>query len=532
MAVSIGLELGTSVVRAVALERRGSRIRLAGSAHASWSGERTDDLIVALKQLRTSLPIKQPVVLGIPTSASVVTTVHPLVVNRDHEQLAVQFELQQHLPYDVSDVVWHYRWFTGNSPTPPAPPRADTPAPPRPAVVAAAKQSVLDERLTACRRAGIVIREVGVAAVSLVNAWSQQLGPGEPSSAVLLHLDEGLVEWVIVSPAGVHVFTTFQNFEAAAQEQWLATLRSSWTNLHESFGVPALFGGGGAAPPIWVFGGPVSLTLLAQDLKRELNCPVSILDPARIAAMEAMRPADAHPLVVGMGLALQGLGSARLAMNLLSEVTRQRRATQIRQAAGAVCGLLAAAVVWLGAAGMVSVLRDRQGRLAKLTAQEHTYQTMRPEVRAQLKRQARFEDRLSQLQDVALGRSRLAQVFEQLVGVMPDEIWLTKLELSKDVPLPAGAPAPASAQGGPGAQAGGTMDGVIEGYARSFQGLTVFMDRLKSLAGWTAVKPLGTTVTTDPATGKELVAFMVQVQRPMRAAPSTSEEAASDAASR
>ncbi|MBI3322934.1 MAG: PilN domain-containing protein [Candidatus Omnitrophica bacterium] len=468
--------------------------------------------------------------LGIPTSASVVTTVHPLVVTRDHEQLAVQFELQQHLPYDVSGVVWHYRWFTGNGQTPPAAGRrrAETPAPPRPAVVAAAKQSILDERLAACRRAGIAVREVGVAAVSLVNAWSQQLSPGEPSFGVLLHVDEGLVEWVITSPSGVYVFTTFQNLEAAAQEQWLATLKSSWTNLHESLGVPALFGGGGAAPPLWVFGGPVSLTLLAQDLKRELNCPVSILDPARIAAMEAMRPADAHPLVVGMGLALQGLGSARLAMNLLSEVTRRQRAAQIRQAAGAVCGLLAAAVVWLGAAGMVSVLRDRQGRLAKLTAQEQTYQMMRPEVRAQLKRQARFEDRLSQLQDVALGRSRLAQVFEQLVGVMPDEIWLAKLELSKDVPRPAGA-----------AQGAGTMDGVVEGYARSFQGVTVFMDRLKSLAGWTTVKPLGTTVTTDPATGKELVAFMVQVQRPMtppasEASPErsrgTAEEASPDAA--
>ena len=74
------------------------------------------------------------------------------------------------------------------------------------------------------------------------------------------------------------------------------------------------------------------------------------------------------------------------------------------------------------------------------------------------------------------------------------------------------------------------MDGVIEGYARSFQGVTVFMDRLKSLAGWTTVKPLGTTVTTDPATGKELVAFMVQVQRPM--VPPVSEEANPDAASR
>ncbi len=510
MSVSIGLELGPSVVRAVALERQGSRIRLAASAQTSWSGERTEDLTAALKQLRTSLPIKQPVVIGIPTSASVVTTVHPLVVNRDREQLAVQFELQQHLPYDISEVVWHYRWFAGNGQRPSAAGRRAEAivGTPHPAVVAATKRSVLEEWLTACHRAGIPIQEVGVAAISAANAWFQQRSPSDPPFGVLLHLDGTLVEWILASPSGLYVFTTFRPLEASSQEQWLATLKSSWTNLHDLFGAKAAVGEGQVRGPIWLFGGPVALNLLAQDLRRELGCQAHVLDPAHVAAMEPTTPTNAQQLVIAMGLALQGLGTARLPMNLLLEVTRQRRARRLRQAAGACCGGLALAILGLGAGGMVNVLRDRQERLAKVTAQEQTYQLVRPEARAQLKRQARLEDRLRQLQDVALGRSRLPRSVEQLIGVMPDEIWLTKLELSKDLPPAAGA-----------TQGGGTMDGVLEGYARSFQALTVFMDRLKSLAGWTTVKPLGTTVTTDQATGKELVAFMVQVQRPLEEKP-------------
>jgi hypothetical protein len=42
------------------------------------------------------------------------------------------------------------------------------------------------------------------------------------------------------------------------------------------------------------------------------------------------------------------------------------------------------------------------------------------------------------------------------------------------------------------------------------------MDQLKSSVGWSTVRPLATTVTTEPATGVELVAFTIQIHHKFR----------------
>ncbi|MBI3087728.1 MAG: PilN domain-containing protein [Candidatus Omnitrophica bacterium] len=503
MAASVGLELGTSVIRAVSLEREGSGFRLLNAAQVSWSGESVDDLAGALKQLRKSLPIRSPVIIGIPTSASVVTTVHPLVVNREREALAVQFELQQHLPYDVEDAVWHYQWFSGNGQGPGGPRRDAVTTPSAPAVVAATKRSLLEERLSACQRAGIAIQAVGVSAVAAANTWFQYQG-NRGTCGVLLRIDGPLLEWILMKPSGLHVFTTLRSQDASRQEL-LALLKSSWNSLHELFGEkpsaapPTVVGVGAeaAAQRVWIFGGPAALNLLAQDLAPELQCPVDVLDLLRLVtpAPTAVGGGSANTphLVVACGLALQGLGSARLTMNLLGEVIRRRRTAQARRLAWSACALCAVLALAFGALGIVTDLQRRQEMLATLAKQEQQYQALRPEARGLLKRQARVEARLRQLEAVARTRPRVIRAFGQLADVMPDEIWLTKADLIKDVEL----------------------DGVVDGYARSFESLTRFMDLLKSSAGWTGVKLLGTTVTTDKTTGKELVSFTVQLQQPL-----------------
>jgi Tfp pilus assembly protein PilN len=149
------------------------------------------------------------------------------------------------------------------------------------------------------------------------------------------------------------------------------------------------------------------------------------------------------------------------------------------------------------------VIGRRREWLQTLTKQEQTYQTLRPEVRALLRRQKQLEHRLHDLEELALARTLTIQAFQQITEALPDEIWLTKIEISKGPPA------------GGAAQEGGTIDGVLEGYSRSFQGVTRLMDQLKTTVGWTTVRPLSTSVATDPTTKDELIAFTVQVQQPL-----------------
>jgi len=539
MAISIGLELGDSILRAVILEQQETRVRLIAQAQLPWSGEAAHDLTASLTQLRKTLPISHPVVVGIPTSCAIVTTVQPLVVRRKRAALAVEFELQQHLPYDADQAVWHYQWLT-------PPPRFTSSTMPAgmaekgggingrsDAVVAATKQPLLEERLTCCRQAGLTIQAVGVSALAAVNTWCRQLELGVIPHGVLLNIDGAALEWIVVSPSGLHVFPTFRNLEARDPAQLAANVKTSYTHLHELLEtkIPppvsppqAAIGltgqssplanetGGGAGHTVWLLGGPAALHLLAGDLKRELGCAVEVVDPSRILTSESTSPSNLQQLVVACGLALQGLGKAWLSMNLLAESQRTQRLMQTHRLARWASWLCVALVAVFSASAMLTTLTSRQRRLATLTKQAQTYQMLRPEVRGMLQRQLKVEQRLRQLQDVAFARVLVSQAFQRVVEVLPDEVWLTKLEFSKLSPVASSA-----------AQEGGRLEGVLQGYSRSFQGVTQLMDSLRTSVGWAVVRPLATTVTTDPASGEELVSFTVQIQHTL---PTTQAEPA------
>ena len=113
MATSIGVELGATAIRAVKLEQVGTRIQLVSAVSVPWSGS-DRELARAVGALRKQLAIKGPVTVGLPTGSVIVATVQPLVVNRARAALGVEFELQQHLPYDTAQAAWHYQWLSVN----------------------------------------------------------------------------------------------------------------------------------------------------------------------------------------------------------------------------------------------------------------------------------------------------------------------------------------------------------------------------------------------------------------------------------
>ena len=143
-------------------------------------------------------------------------------------------------------------------------------------------------------------------------------------------------------------------------------------------------------------------------------------------------------------------------------------------------------------------MRSRRASiLQSLEKQERLYRTLRPQVQALLRHQQYLQERSDQLAQLVADRVVLTRLLAQVSEALPETAWLTKLECTKD----------------------GLVEGMLEGRAKSFQDVTQFLDRLKSVAEMTTVKPLTTNVTTDPASGKELVVFSVQIQRQAAPAP-------------
>ena len=506
MAVAVGIELDPAALRGVVLEQSGSKIRLLAAHEVACETSETEALSRALNDAKRTLRISSPVVLGVPSTSAILTTVHPLVVTPQRAALAVQFELQQQLPFDLTDAMWHYRWLSsanGRSgfPGPPST-RAGAGRAPRPAehesrggqgsglspqhsssaVAVAIRRSVLQGRLDCCQRAGITVQAVVVNPVAALNVCDVKRAPGTsaasgpPVMTVLRLLDQRSAEWILSAPGQLRIVPVAGN----SPEVFWQELAASWKALStQETAVPS---------PIRIIGPPDIMPRAQEMLAGER---VERFDLAQVVALGAIERPDRF--VAALGLALQGLGAAGLSLNLLATSQSQAHARRIQRAASLASALCVMSAAVLGLSGMLEVRQRSVRVLRSLERQERLYQTLRPEARALLQQEEHLERRSLQLEHLAGEAALTTQVLARIAEALPGEAWLTSLECSK----------------------AGLMSGLIDGRARSFQDVTKFMEQLKSLAGMTTVKPLSTSVTTDGATGTEVIAFSVQVQQPL-----------------
>ncbi len=514
MSLGVGIELSASAVRAVIVERSGggsaATLTLRGSCEMPCDTANPDALTQTLAHVRTTLRMTQPVVLGIPSTAAILTTVRPLVVNSRRSALAVQFELQQHLPFELADTAWHYQWLTsangqarrrggsGQVPPSPSPQRVDA------AVVAAMRRSLLEGRLSSCRRAGLTVRAVAINPVAMLNAVQTQPGGPRAGAVVALNLtSEPMAEWVVWSGAHLEVVPAASSLPASAgashagsgQDEWLREIGASLETLRQQVN--------DLPKTVWVVGVPEIVAQLRDVFAARFGLELRWVDAARAVGQGAGRLEQPDRWVAAIGLALQGAGVCPLALNLIADTQQEAWSRHVRRAAFIMSGVCALATVGFGLNGMMEVRARRTQILAALERQERLYQSLRPEVQALLRRQQRLQERSAQLEQVVAERTVLAQVLAQVVAALPDSVWLTKLEGSNDTGIA----------------------GMIEGRARSFQDVTRFLDQLKTVASMTAVKPLSTSVMTDDVTKKEVIAFSAQIERKLIAsAPETGAE--------
>ncbi len=483
MAVSTGVEIGPSTLRAVTVERNGAAVRLRAAREVPCETSNGAALTQALVQLRQALPITRPVILGLPTGSTILTTLQPLVANPRRASLAVQFELQQLLPFELADSVWHSHWLVPaaevgrrklevrSAPTSSLQPPV--------VVVDAIRRSILDERLACCRRAGVSVLAVGVNGVAAVNAWHAPV-LATIDHGWLLHLvNAHTAEWVLWTPTTLQVVPVL----STSAQTLVTDLIGSWESLHEQAGRPA-------ESTVWMAGSAGQDIGLAQALSERFGVRVESFDPSRVATMGAVRVDQPQALAAPLGLALQGLGTARLPLNLLASAHEELRVRRMQQTVLAASGVLAVAAVVFAARGMLELSRRYGLLLASLEQREEVYQSLRPEIRTMLQHQERLAQRNGELERVMRQAPALTRLLAHITEALPDTVWLTTCESSKSAQIAA----------------------LLEGRARTFADVTQLMDRLKTIEGVTAVKPLSTSVATDATSGRELIVFGVQVQ--------------------
>ena len=297
---AVGVEVGASGVQAVILERAGSRLQLAAAHETACDPSNAESLTRALTEVRQRLRLTTPIVLGVPSTSAILTTVHPLVVTPQRAALAVQFELQQQLPFELADAAWHYCGSPG-------------PRQPSSVIAAAMRQSLLDERLACCRRAGLAVQAVAVNPVAALNALDAGRSPrnsGTPSVTVLRLVTAHIAEWIVSRPALLHVIPV----TSGSPEAFWQEAAASWQALRaQDAEVPT---------PVRLIG-PAEALARAQEALADV--PVERVDPAQLVAPGTVTLEHPDRAVAALGLALQALGEAAVPLNLLAGAQQDER---------------------------------------------------------------------------------------------------------------------------------------------------------------------------------------------------------------
>ena len=505
MAIGIGIALEPSSIRGAVIERSGKLVRLLAASDAPCETSNAEAVSQAITQLRRTLRISRPVVLGVPSTSTIIATLEPLVTAPARAQLAVQFELQQQLPFSVADAAWHYEWLSTNgrrAATGASAPASSLRPGPR-AVAAAIRRPILDERLTACRRAGVSVMAVAITPLGILNALAinRPLAAG-PVVLLRLHDDGVSAEWILWTGTSFHAIPII----SASSQTLVEDLFTTWETVQAQ------------QPNLPTHLQMIATASVAERLQPLLSAragwQIELVDPRQIVSAGSAQSEQPAQFIAAIGLALQGVGLARLPLNLLAAGQAQARAGRLRQGAWVASLVCLLAVLGLGASGMLELRQRRLHVLQAVEQQARLYHALRPQVRALIQRQQRIEQRSAQLSRLSGDSLLLGMLLIHVADALPDTMWLTSFECSQG--------------------AAGALDGIIQGRAKSFQDATQFLDRLKTVAGMTSAKPLSTSVATDPATGKEVVAFSIQVQRALAAAPkpADAEEPSKPSASR
>lgn len=470
--LGIGLDIAASHVRVARVECGAEGLKLLSLDEQSFDASQADGLGRALTDLRRRLPINQPVVLGLPGSTAILSTLNPLVVSPKRAGLAVQFEMQQQLPFDLSQSAWHYQWL--QPPATASVGRSHSSV----ALAVAVKQSLLEERLALCRRCGWTVATVCVDTVALVNVCALARPAARAKTLSLLHRLSPLTgQWIFSSADRLQVLPIAANRAEAFQDEAAAAWKALQPQIDPATGVCLIDEYEPAADGTAAF-------------SQRLGVAVNRFDPAQILSVRSVRAEQAQRCAAAIGLALQSLKAVKMPINLLAPMQQVAGSRFLNQLSVAITGVCLLVALVFGISGMLSLRQRRVESLIALQAREARYQQLRPAIRTLLRQQQHISRLIAQLTAIQSESLFATRTLAEVVNQLPDTVWLTRIEAVHGVDL----------------------ELTFEGRAVSFQEVTRVVDQLKALPGVVEVKPLSTAVLPS-AEGKDAVSFVVQLHR-------------------
>lgn len=392
----------------------------------------------------------------------------------------VQYEAQQNVPFPIEEVVWDYQLIGGGE--------GDLDV-----MLAAIKGDIIAQLTDSVEAAGLFPDLVDVAPMALYNAVRYNY---DDLSGCTLIVDMGARSTDLVFIEGTRVFSRsipvagnaitqqiMREFElpfADAEDMKKAhafvawggahegasgevadkvskSVRTVMTRLHAEINRSINFYRGqqeGSQPSrVLLTGGTSVIPYTDVFMKDKLKAEVEYLNPFMNVAVSDGIPADeigrtAHTLGEVVGLSLRRVLTCPIEVNLmppkvLADKSFRRKQPMLLMAA---YGLVLVMVVWCGYFLRLAQLNEQ--RLDRVRESLGVLQGMEARIRQPEQQLKQVVDSVDTLHNLIADRTRWTEILDEIHGLLPDGVWLTRI--APIAPSPAAA-APVAAPRGRGA---------------------------------------------------------------------------------
>ncbi|MBI2222876.1 MAG: type IV pilus assembly protein PilM [Acidobacteria bacterium] len=549
----VGLDIGSSAVKAVELKASGKGYKVVGYGvepippDSIVDGAIIDGSAVAdaIRRLFTGRKIKtKDVAASLSGNAVIVKKITLPQMTEAELAESIYWEAEQYIPFDIQDVNLDYKILEsgGEKGT------MDV------LLVAAKKEKIADDT-GVIAQAGRAAVAVDVDAFALQNAYQTNYGVEPGQVVVLLNVGASATNINIISgeqsvftrdiSIGGNAYTEAlqkelnlpfeaadalkrgQAMDGAQYEEARPVLRAVSENvmleIQKTFDFFKATTSNDKIDRIVVSGGGSRVEAFFEQLRERFDAPIEAFDPFRNIAFDARKFGDASEAaptaVVAVGLALRRVGDRFI--NLLA-VERER--TKRRPSAGlqpaqkvAIAATLILVLTVLGLGWRYWSVSQQLARLdSEIEAAEAETRRLRlvlSDVQKFETRRAQLQERVALIEELRKGQSGPVHLLDSLSRALPDRLWLTQLTQAGDPKT-------------------GRMDVTMQGVSTSLTSLSDLVGNLESSGAFLRpVEILQSAVETQPQ-GGDLVRFTVKATFQASGGPAVAPAAAPPAAAR
>ncbi len=498
---AVALDVGKDSIKLVELTREGeklslSKIDLAKIPSPQPGAGGKNDLIkkLIINLLARNQISQKDIVLGITGQSVFIKFLKILPVAREKLEQTIKYEAQQQIPFSLDEVEWDAHLFEQAQGEEPSAYRL---------LLVAIKKDNLTSTIKLAEKAGLKPSILDISTLSLYNCV--RFNQDYDENKITLAVDIGAQSTDLVVLQGGDLW--MRNFAiggdniSAALEDLYGEIARSIEYYHFQQGPNAaneldtilLSGGGSLAPG------------LDKLLAQRFSCQVRRLEPFKMLHLDEqiknkLKLQDKILFSQAVGLALRGLSRSRIKINLLKGQIKAKRLVYQKVAYGVGSLVLALAILFTASTFMRRDYRDKNLRLRRLKGSLETFSAYQPQIDELQKKKELLCRRINMLGDLAANRALWLKALSQLQKMLPDELWVTDFSgttafnaVEKDFES--------------------KLD--LQGKAASYEGVNVFVSRLKSSTLFAEVKPLSSSFIKEELKDKErveVVKFSVSIK--------------------